>query len=130
MCLFVVCLFACVNLDLLYRYEVLYDLCVCLLCVHLCALLTSDSLYKYEVLCDVCVRLLCVYSLDIFKGAPLKAPKATLGSVPCACVLVSPLNMNRLLTSDLLNRYEVLYDVFVSLLCVYLCVSICVGSCV
>ena len=34
--------------------------------------------------------------IDLFKGAPLRLPKATLGSVPCACVLVSPLHINRL----------------------------------
>jgi len=30
------------------------------------------------------------------QGSSLQAPKATLGSVPCACVLVSPLHIVRL----------------------------------
>jgi len=34
--------------------------------------------------------------LDIFKGSPLRLPKPPLGFVPSACVLVSPLYINRL----------------------------------
>jgi len=35
------------------------------------------------------------YSFEV-KPCLVKAPKAILGSVPCACVLVSPLYMNHL----------------------------------
>jgi len=52
------------------------------------------------------------------QGSSPYAPKATLGSVPCACVLVSPLYVNRLCFLDMhsnIKRSAVTVRVYLSL---------------
>jgi len=68
--------------------------------VYVCAVASLSDRVHRRLLVTLHKSEYCIYMCVV--DSPPKhldiswAPKATLGSVPCACVLVSPYNTNRL----------------------------------
>ena len=64
-------------------------MCVYIATIHMSSVHTPSIIHSHRI--RVTSPSLLPKHLDASKGAPLRLPKATIGSVPCACVLVCAL---------------------------------------